>query len=302
MTLGKSSDAYFGGFWFPVQFPAAAKADQVSGLTFRFRGRGAYPDRVYVTVRDAQDQAYLSKNLHEVFARKGVSQVTLEGDAFAIDPEFAKKKPEAAKAMPATPDWSKIARVDISAVGDLPQNAYKIGMGEFSYAMKGDASPVVFKDFNEDKTVYSYGNVKIAAAAAAGKTPDGEPVHSVAVAPSEPSLVVAGTSDEGVLLSNDAGKSWKPVATPKQAKGIAIYQKDASIMYGAFAKDGVWKSADKGNTWTQVSRGLADNFSAVEIVISPSNPDDVYVIGARAGAGGSISRMMAGPAGRSLQT
>lgn len=122
---------------------------------------------------------------------------------------------------------------------------------------------------------------------------EGKAFHSVAVAAKEPAMVLAGTSDAGVLMSDDAGKTWRPLQTPKQAKGVAIYAGDPAIIYGAFAKDGVWKSTDKGQTWSKASEGIVSSFSAVEVAISPVNPQDVYVIGG-AGWGGRFYRSQDG--------
>jgi photosystem II stability/assembly factor-like uncharacterized protein len=68
-------------------------------------------------------------------------------------------------------------------------------------------------------------------------------IGDVAVAPSDPNVVWAGTGEPYCARSSNSG-------------------------------DGVWKSADAGKTWTNM--GLADSHHIARVVIHPTNPDVVY--------------------------
>ena len=67
---------------------------------------------------------------------------------------------------------------------------------------------------------------------------------SVAIAPSDPNVVWAGTGEANIFRSSQAGC-------------------------------GVFKSSDAGKTWQHM--GLADTYTIARIVIHPKNPDIVYV-------------------------
>jgi photosystem II stability/assembly factor-like uncharacterized protein len=74
-----------------------------------------------------------------------------------------------------------------------------------------------------------------------------KPVHSIgalAVAPSDPQIVWAGTGESFIRSNVSVG-------------------------------DGVWKSTDGGTTWNKM--GLESTFRISRVLINPSNPDVVYV-------------------------
>ena len=74
-----------------------------------------------------------------------------------------------------------------------------------------------------------------------------KPVHSIgalAVAPSDPQIVWAGTGESFIRSNVSVG-------------------------------DGVWKSTDGGTTWNKM--GLDNTFRISNVIIHPSNPDVVYV-------------------------
>jgi len=104
---------------------------------------------------------------------------------------------------------------------------------------------------------------------------DGQPVASIgalAVAPSDPKLIYAGTgevdirsnlsSGDGVYKSTDGGRSWTNVGLrdSRQISSILVDPQDANIVYvGAFGhayapnhERGVYKSTDGGTSWTKV--------------------------------------------------
>ncbi len=103
--------------------------------------------------------------------------------------------------------------------------------------------------------------------------------YAVAVAAKDPALIIAATEGAGLVLSEDAGKSWRELDTPKKASSAAFAETDSNIIYASFFKDGIWKSTDKGKTWNRSSEGLPANASIREVAVSPSNALDVYAVG-----------------------
>jgi len=97
-----------------------------------------------------------------------------------------------------------------------------------------------------------------------------------------------GTTGGGVFKSINDGQSWAPV-TDKYFGGtigaIAVSASSPDVVYVGGGEypirgnvshgDGVWKTADGGKTWSFM--GLGETRQIADIVVSPTNPDLVYV-------------------------
>ncbi len=123
---------------------------------------------------------------------------------------------------------------------------------------------------------------------------DGQAAQSIgalAVAPSDPNIVWAGTGEafirsnvsigNGVYKSTDAGKTWKHMGLEKTGRvgRVAIDARNPDIVfvaalghcYGPQKERGVFRTKDGGKTWEQVL--FADeNTGCFEIVMDPNNP------------------------------
>lgn len=274
VQFGKANGAYFGGIWSPLAFPSTASAASGVGLTLK--GDGSAPERAFLNLKTSTGFSYRSRNIREIFADTQPRDVVFTSTDFELDPDFAKKSPDKAAAAPKTPDWTTVNRMDLSRVS-APDEASVLKISRVFFmarsAIATDA-PVTVRDFAADKKVQSYGNVRLGEAAAGGA------VSSVVVCPSNPSKILAATSDTGLLLSDDKGETWRPLPTPKKAMHAAFDPANASVIYGAFASDAMHKSVDGGATWTKISAGLPAKFSAREVVVNPVDSGEVYIIGA----------------------
>ncbi len=127
---------------------------------------------------------------------------------------------------------------------------------------------------------------------------DSVPVSSVgalAVAPSDPNVVWAGTGEPfirstislgwGVFRSNDAGKTWTKMGLDLTGRigRIAIDPRNSEVVlvaamghaYGPQQERGVYRTTDGGRTWTR-TLFVNDSTGAIDVLIDPSNPRLVY--------------------------
>jgi photosystem II stability/assembly factor-like uncharacterized protein len=109
-------------------------------------------------------------------------------------------------------------------------------------------------------------------------TAEKNPIASIIVSDSNPNLIFICHSKLGTFRSQDAGKSWMLLDTPKSSMNLAVYPKNSKIIYGAFNAAGVWKSVDGGNSWKKFSNGLPEKSTMREILVNPKNPDIVHLI------------------------
>jgi photosystem II stability/assembly factor-like uncharacterized protein len=123
---------------------------------------------------------------------------------------------------------------------------------------------------------------------------DSEPVSSIgslAVAPSDPNLVWAGTGEawirshisvgQGIYRSTDAGKTWRLMGLEKTGRigHIAIDPKNPDIVlacavghaYGPQQERGVFRTTDGGAHWERVLF-VDENCGCSDIAMDPNNP------------------------------
>jgi photosystem II stability/assembly factor-like uncharacterized protein len=127
---------------------------------------------------------------------------------------------------------------------------------------------------------------------------DAEPVASIgalAVAPSNPSVIYAGTgeadirsnlaSGDGVYKSTDAGRTWQNIGLrdSRQISRIVVDPRNADIVYvgalghayGPNGERGVFKSPDGGLHWTRVlDQGPA--VGVADLALAPGQPDVLF--------------------------
>jgi photosystem II stability/assembly factor-like uncharacterized protein len=126
---------------------------------------------------------------------------------------------------------------------------------------------------------------------------DDQPISSmgsIAVAPSDPNVVYAGSGEanirgnvgagNGIYKSTDAGKTWSHVWKQEGQIGeIAVHPKDAGVAFAAVLgkafgpnpERGVYRTTDGGKSWRQVLKKDADT-GASSVTLDPSNPNVVF--------------------------
>ena len=120
-------------------------------------------------------------------------------------------------------------------------------------------------------------------------------VGSIAVAPSDPKIIYAGSGEgllrpdlsvgNGVYKSTDAGMTWTHMGldNAQQIPQIAVDPRNPNRVFAAVlghpygpSKDrGVYRSLDGGKTWDKVLY-KNDNTGASDLAIDPTHPDVIY--------------------------
>ncbi len=284
LQFGKVTAGYFGVISLPLTLPSGVKSEDTIGIGFTFKGDKTAPKQFSMILRMSDVGPYRSKNISDCFKNDQWQDVVLKAEDFTVDPDFARSNPEKAAGMPEHPNFAKIKSIDVACSGNLPAEASIAKFKSFFFAVthapdgrEGTVEKPVLvtaRDFVNDKNVTSNGNVHLG-----GAMPGG--IYAVAVAPKKTSCVVAATEDVGLVLSEDAGQTWRELNTPKRASSAVFAETDPSVMYGSFFTDGIWKSTDMGKTWVRASEGLPQGASILEVAVSPVNTQDVYAIGSQ---------------------
>ncbi|MBE0642884.1 MAG: T9SS type A sorting domain-containing protein [Bacteroidetes bacterium] len=117
---------------------------------------------------------------------------------------------------------------------------------------------------------------------------DAIPVGALAVDPSNPDVVYAGTGEPtmeltksygapsysgvGVMKSTDAGETWRRLPWPTSSSAIhaiIVDPRNSGLVFAA-TRDGLYRSADAGESWARVQSGVV-----TDVVFREDNPDIV---------------------------
>ena len=116
-------------------------------------------------------------------------------------------------------------------------------------------------------------------------------VGSIAVAPSDPNVIYAGTGEtairldvsygDGIYKSTDAGRTWRHIGlkNSKFIGRICIHPQNPDLVYVAALGDvfgpnserGVYRSKDGGETWEQILH-RSDVAGAIDLTMDPQQP------------------------------
>ncbi len=120
-------------------------------------------------------------------------------------------------------------------------------------------------------------------------------IGAIAVAPSDPATIYAGTGSAcprgnvsagiGMYKSEDGGKNWRHAGLPEagQVGKIVVHPGNPDLVYVAalghlFGKNperGVYRSRDGGESWEKILF-VSDSTGAVDLAINPHNPREMY--------------------------
>jgi photosystem II stability/assembly factor-like uncharacterized protein len=107
----------------------------------------------------------------------------------------------------------------------------------------------------------------------------GQAVRALALAPSDPDMLVAGTLD-GVYRSVDASRTWERISTEhdqelRNLDSLAVDPRDPQTIYaGTFHLP--WKTVDGGRTWHPVHQGMIDDSDVMSLLIDGEDPRRIY--------------------------
>lgn len=112
----------------------------------------------------------------------------------------------------------------------------------------------------------------------------GEPaVLAVAVAPSDPDIVYAGTSHKGVYRSADAGKTWTAAGGDLGGRasvvGILVDPRDPQTVFARVLFERIYKSADTGDNWHTVWTGMSRVTEVETFAVDPTDSTIMYAGG-----------------------
>ena len=107
----------------------------------------------------------------------------------------------------------------------------------------------------------------------------GRSVRALALAPSDPSTIVAGVT-EGVFRSRDGGDNWQRIspenhAEIKNLRSVAIDPVNPDIIYVGTSHL-PWKTPDGGKTWQWIKQGVIDDSDVFSIIVDPNDTAVVY--------------------------
>lgn len=107
----------------------------------------------------------------------------------------------------------------------------------------------------------------------------GKSIRALAMAPSDPNLLVIGALD-GVFRTRNGGQSWERIspenhAEIKNIESLAIDPQNPDIIY-AGTWHLPWKTDNGGASWHSISKGIAFDSDMFSIIVDPTNPSTVY--------------------------
>ena len=107
----------------------------------------------------------------------------------------------------------------------------------------------------------------------------GQSVRSLAISPSDPRIVLAGTL-QGVFRSIDRGAHWTRISPAEngeihEIQSVAVDPKDPQVIY-AGTWHLPWKTLDGGEHWSSIKQGIIDDSDVFSIIVDPTKPQVVY--------------------------
>jgi len=70
--------------------------------------------------------------------------------------------------------------------------------------------------------------------------------------------IYAGTSDEGVFISNDLGLNWTAINNGLNTNDISYLYSDSTLIFAGTSNNGLFISDNQGTSWNQASNGISN--------------------------------------------
>ena len=107
----------------------------------------------------------------------------------------------------------------------------------------------------------------------------GKAVWSLAIWPSNPDIMAAGTAD-GVYRTSDAGRSWMQISSPDNQElrpvvSLAFDPINSDVIY-AGTTHLPWRTTDAGASWQSIHTGMIDDSDVFSIQVDFHHPEQVY--------------------------
>jgi hypothetical protein len=106
----------------------------------------------------------------------------------------------------------------------------------------------------------------------------GKTVLSLAIDPTVPSILYAGTDLFGVYKSVDGGANWIQLTSGLGDTYVTALVVDPNVhttLYAGTWSGGVYRSIDGASNWAAINSGLTDN-QVTSLAIDPSSPATLY--------------------------
>src|SRR5688572_16128408 len=112
-------------------------------------------------------------------------------------------------------------------------------------------------------------------------------VTALAIDPSNPAALYAGTSTAGVFKTANGGLTWTPANAGIGTSNIShlvVDPRNPNVIYAALegcsagcsTPAGVFKSTNGGTNWVSASAGLADDLQVIALAIEPTDTRVLY--------------------------
>ncbi|MDL1976301.1 MAG: hypothetical protein LWX55_16325, partial [Deltaproteobacteria bacterium] len=133
-------------------------------------------------------------------------------------------------------------------------------------------------------------------------------IRSIAIDPTNPSIVYSGHTNGKIYKSTNKGGSWSQKSSglgSSEVLRIIVDSSNHNTLYAALKKNGVYKSIDGGDSWSSINSGIGTT-EIYDVAMSPNNHDIIFAAAKNDGiyrstnAGGSWIKVLPDYCGKSL--